>query len=352
MTGPLLTISAFARAVDLAPSALRYYDEAGLLPPAEVDPRTGYRYYTPALERRAQTIRRMREIGVPVETMRLVLNSSPERAAEILRGFAAQAAESARRVASAVADVVASLRAEDLAASPVVVTVDGPELAAALRRVSSAADVDSGSPLGVVLLDIAGSQLTLVATDRYWLAMWSMPLPGVHVGERRVVVPVGEVDGLAGWLSRQGMVTLSAAGDHTRVQGDDGEIAIATAEDRFPAYRLVLDDQPFPRGRVTVDRDLLLSAITGEASRVRLVVGRDRVTMSPQDGFEGAHLSAITSGEPVTVSFSAALLRSALTAMVGSAATLSYVAPDHAVQVTSADQRSFTALVMPVRLDE
>ncbi|MGH3741004.1 MAG: MerR family DNA-binding transcriptional regulator, partial [Micromonosporaceae bacterium] len=47
MTAPLLTISAFARAVHLTPSALRYYHEAGLLPPAEVDARTGYRYYTP-----------------------------------------------------------------------------------------------------------------------------------------------------------------------------------------------------------------------------------------------------------------------------------------------------------------
>ncbi len=43
VTRPLLTISEFARAVDLAPSALRYYHEAGLLPPTEVDPQTGYR---------------------------------------------------------------------------------------------------------------------------------------------------------------------------------------------------------------------------------------------------------------------------------------------------------------------
>jgi len=38
VTRPLLTISEFARAVELAPSALRYYREAGLLPPTEVDP--------------------------------------------------------------------------------------------------------------------------------------------------------------------------------------------------------------------------------------------------------------------------------------------------------------------------
>jgi hypothetical protein len=69
MTRPLLTISAFARAVDLAPSTLRYYDECGLLPPTEVDARTGYRYYTP----------RPRPAGAP--------GPAPER------GFADSAAE-------------------------------------------------------------------------------------------------------------------------------------------------------------------------------------------------------------------------------------------------------------------
>ncbi|HEY9354348.1 MAG TPA: MerR family DNA-binding transcriptional regulator, partial [Nocardioides sp.] len=47
MDEPLLTIGAFARAVGLTASALRHYDECGLLVPAEVDSGTGYRYYTP-----------------------------------------------------------------------------------------------------------------------------------------------------------------------------------------------------------------------------------------------------------------------------------------------------------------
>jgi len=53
---PLLTIGAFARAVGLTPSALRHYDECGLLRPAEVDHATGYRYYTPDLVRRAELV--------------------------------------------------------------------------------------------------------------------------------------------------------------------------------------------------------------------------------------------------------------------------------------------------------
>ena len=43
----LLTIGAFAKASRLSPKALRLYDELGLLPPARVDPMTGYRLYSP-----------------------------------------------------------------------------------------------------------------------------------------------------------------------------------------------------------------------------------------------------------------------------------------------------------------
>ncbi|GAA4859515.1 MerR family DNA-binding transcriptional regulator [Pseudonocardia benzenivorans] len=47
MDEDLLTIGAFSRATLLSPKALRGYHESGLLVPAVVDARTGYRGYTP-----------------------------------------------------------------------------------------------------------------------------------------------------------------------------------------------------------------------------------------------------------------------------------------------------------------
>jgi hypothetical protein len=41
----LLTVGAFARAARLTPKALRLCDELGVLPPAAVDPESGYRLY-------------------------------------------------------------------------------------------------------------------------------------------------------------------------------------------------------------------------------------------------------------------------------------------------------------------
>ncbi|MEU7021295.1 MerR family transcriptional regulator [Streptomyces sp. NPDC046203] len=62
----LLTIGDFARASGLSAKALRRYDETGLLPPARVDPYTGYRYYSPDQVEQARLVRWLRHIGMPL----------------------------------------------------------------------------------------------------------------------------------------------------------------------------------------------------------------------------------------------------------------------------------------------
>ncbi|MCX4981938.1 MerR family transcriptional regulator [Streptomyces sp. NBC_00572] len=62
----MLTIGDFARASRLSAKALRRYDELGLLPPARVDPFTGYRYYAVEQLERARLIAWLRGIGMPL----------------------------------------------------------------------------------------------------------------------------------------------------------------------------------------------------------------------------------------------------------------------------------------------
>ncbi|MGN6089371.1 MAG: MerR family transcriptional regulator, partial [Actinomycetales bacterium] len=101
MEQPLLTIGAFARAVGLSPSALRYYDECRLLRPAEVDETTGYRYYTPDLATRARAVIRLREAGVSIEAMRSALDGDADERRQVLReALAEQEAVAARRQAA------------------------------------------------------------------------------------------------------------------------------------------------------------------------------------------------------------------------------------------------------------
>jgi DNA-binding transcriptional MerR regulator len=71
----LLRIGPFSRASWLSIKALRAYHEAGLLVPAEVDPRTGYRSYTTAQLADAAIIRKLRQLDVPLEAIGEVLEA-------------------------------------------------------------------------------------------------------------------------------------------------------------------------------------------------------------------------------------------------------------------------------------
>lgn len=80
MTGDLLTIGAFSRRTGVSPRALRIYDESGLLRPAEVDPRTGYRRYGPAQLPVARAIRLLRDLEMPLDDIAALLGDpSPAR---------------------------------------------------------------------------------------------------------------------------------------------------------------------------------------------------------------------------------------------------------------------------------
>jgi DNA-binding transcriptional MerR regulator len=62
----LLTIGVFARRSWLSPRALRLYEQHGLLVPAVVDERTGYRWYRPAQLATARLVARLRRLDMPL----------------------------------------------------------------------------------------------------------------------------------------------------------------------------------------------------------------------------------------------------------------------------------------------
>src|ERR1700744_207345 len=71
----LLSIGDFSRMTFLSVKALRHYHEVGLLLPAEIDAGSGYRRYDVAQVPRGQVIRRLRELGMPLEEVRLVMDA-------------------------------------------------------------------------------------------------------------------------------------------------------------------------------------------------------------------------------------------------------------------------------------
>jgi DNA-binding transcriptional MerR regulator len=71
-----LSIGEFSRASYLSVKTLRHYHEVGLLEPAQVDPSSGYRYYRLDQIGTAQIIRRLRDLEMPVERVKAVLDAT------------------------------------------------------------------------------------------------------------------------------------------------------------------------------------------------------------------------------------------------------------------------------------
>jgi DNA-binding transcriptional MerR regulator len=74
----MLSIGRFADASGLTVTALRHYDEIGLLVPAHVDPETGHRYYDTGQIEQAVAIRRLRALELPLERIRALLDADAD----------------------------------------------------------------------------------------------------------------------------------------------------------------------------------------------------------------------------------------------------------------------------------
>lgn len=77
----LVPIGRFSRLCRLTVKALRHYDDLGLLRPALVDERSGYRYYAISQVADAERIRLLREADVPLEEVRAFLAAPDATAA-------------------------------------------------------------------------------------------------------------------------------------------------------------------------------------------------------------------------------------------------------------------------------
>jgi DNA-binding transcriptional MerR regulator len=100
-----MSIGDFSRMTCLTVKALRHYHDIGVLEPVEIDASNGYRYYAPSQVAVAQTVRRLRDLGMPLEEIRVIVKE-PDSAArdrlliEHLRRMEQQLRETELTVAS------------------------------------------------------------------------------------------------------------------------------------------------------------------------------------------------------------------------------------------------------------
>ncbi|MGW7415526.1 DNA polymerase III subunit beta family protein [Streptomyces sp. NPDC054863] len=391
----LLSIGAFARRVGLAPSALRFYDDCGVLRPARVDGSTGYRFYGLGQVARAVLVRRLREAGVPLVDAAVVLDGAPDDAREVLRGHARRTRDVARAAGSLIEEILRGLPEVAEVGAPVAggpvgggmasARLGGAELASAVRQVASA--VASGAlreefpVLGCVLVewDAAGDEVRLVATDRYRLAVRVLRASSAGAGPARVLVDAEELREVGAWALRAPEVEweTGAGGRSARVRVAGGSAAVAGAGGvagascgadeagewrelapytggEFPQYRMVLDGLSEVRHRVIVERAALRGVLAGGGGPVVLKSGAEGELVCEARGagrrevLRAVVLRAAGPG-PVRVAFDAEVLLQALDAGVGPDVLLEVASAVEPVVVRSADQGSFTTLVMPVQ---
>ncbi|MFD8980910.1 MerR family transcriptional regulator [Streptomyces sp. NPDC059564] len=349
-TPELMGISTFGRLVGLAPSALRFYDDCRVLLPAHVDPATGYRYYAETQRARATLLRGLRAAGLALPDVVTVLDGPPERARRVLERHRRTVRESGRAADAAVRAVLETLPAGPARTE---VTLGGPELASAVRQVAPAAGRDPEHPvLGCVLVEFDEDEVRFVATDRHRLSLRTLRPAAVTGPPGRLLVEAPALAALGAWAARAAEVTLTAGppGTPLTVSHPGGSRELPVSEGTYPAYRdmlAALEALPVPVHRVVVDRVALLGALDacGERPAVALELGPDRLRVAD------AELPAVC-GEatPVRVGFDPAVLAGALEASVGPDVLLEIPATARPALVRSADQGTFTTLVMPVAL--
>lgn len=108
----VLRIGELSRLSGVSVKTLRFYADAGLLPPAEVDAESGYRQYTVAQLATLRTILRLRELGIPLRDIKQVLDA-PGTMAECLRARRHEIGRSiagARRQLAAIDELLAGGR--------------------------------------------------------------------------------------------------------------------------------------------------------------------------------------------------------------------------------------------------
>lgn len=345
-----MPIGVFARRSGLTSSALRFYDDSGLLRPAEVDPASGYRYYTADQLGRATTLRRLREIAMPLPAVATVLDAGPEEAARLIDDHLARVlgdAEAARRTA-----VLLKSSLGDAPSLPVA-TLKGFVLADAVEQVLTATSREPDLPvLGGVRVEVDQEAVTLTATDRYRLSTRTLVPSEPPATAWAGTVCGDELRAAVAEVRRSALVRVEATAHGIRLRMADREDRYCRSlTEEFPDFRSMLAALPEVTTRVTLSKNVLLRALEehcGEQVALRFTGAGTHILMAGDERPE-TRLPAAVAGRELGVRFELTTLYPAVSTAVGPDVMLDLRGPDQPVTIRSADRGDLTTLAMPVR---
>ncbi|MFE3639186.1 MerR family transcriptional regulator [Streptomyces sp. NPDC059168] len=353
------SIGEMARDSGLGVSALRFYDRAGVLVPARVDPLSGYRWYGRGQLEEARVLARLRRAGMPLADVRLVLAAWPGTDTGLARSLL-QA--HLRRLESGLSEArveFSALRAlldhrekhmPPLHTAPIHLSVPAPALAAALDAVRFAVSTDPELPvLGGVLFDIDGDTLYVVATDRYRMAVARAAVAGYGGPRVQAVVPTALADAVRALLGGRESVRLELDGDRVVLEAGDRQVAGRRLDHDFPDYRRLVH---LPAGR---------RALVGvPAFRAALETGPVHEHSGSTADLTVLELAAggtVTIREdaetgPGRIAVNREFLLQALTAAAHDHLVLESTSPTAPLAIRHPDDEHPFSLLMPVRLED
>ncbi|MFE5600886.1 MerR family transcriptional regulator [Streptomyces coelicoflavus] len=372
------SIGEMARDSGLGVSALRFYDRAGVLVPARVDPASGYRWYAPEQLDEARVLARLRRAGMPLADIRLVLagwsGADPDLVRRLLQAHLRRLELGLAEARSEFSTLRALLdhRENPMTASPRTDTfrlsLGSPELAGAIDAVRFAVGKDPELPmLGGVLFDVDGDTLHVVATDRYRMAVARVtsaaaPAPSSpasasagHGGPReQVVVPAPLVDAMRALLGGDEAAGFAVEADRVTLEAGERQASGQRLAHDFPDYRRLVQ---LPAGRrVVVDVSALREALetgpvrTAEAGEPGPSARDVSVLAATDDGTVTVVGDGDADGNSVGVD--RGFLLDALAAADRDRLVLEFgAAPTAPLAVRRTDDEGTFSLLMPVRLD-
>ncbi|MFR9798311.1 MerR family transcriptional regulator [Streptomyces sp. MS06] len=351
------SIGETARDSGLGVSALRFYDRAGVLVPARVDPVSGYRWYAPGQLEEARLLARLRRAGMPLADVRLVLAGWSGADTVLVRELLDAHLRRLERGLSDARGEFSALRAlldrrenamTSFRSGTARVSVAASELAAALDAVRFAAGTDPELPmLCGVLFDIEGESLRTVATDRYRMAVAEAGITG-HGGSRvQVIVPTPLVDAMRALSDGRGTVRLRVDGERVALEAEDGQAAGRRVDHDFPDYRRLLP-RPAERRAVVEVAPFLEDLRNGP---VRRGEAAELSVLRVDDG-GAVVLCADDADAPDRVAVNRAFLRDALTAGARDRLVLELGAPTAPLAIRRPEDEGTFSILMPVRMDD
>ncbi|MEU0069337.1 MerR family transcriptional regulator [Streptomyces sp. NPDC006332] len=348
----LMPIGVFAQRSGLTSSALRFYADSGLLPPAEVDTVSGYRYYSADQVARATVLRQLREIAMPLAAVEAVLDAGADEASRLLDEHVSKVigdAVAAQQKAAVIKSVLGNVPGLPITA------LKSPVFADAVAQVLTATVCEPGmAVLAGLRIEASHEAVTLTATDRYRLSTRTLVPTEPPRQTWAGTVDGDELQGAVAEIRRSALVRLEAVrhGIWLRV-ADREDRHCRLLPEEFPDYRLMLASLGEVTTRVTISKELLLRALEEHpGERIALhVTAHGMHVRSADDEHPGIPLPASATGRALQIWFELTTLYPAVSTSIGPDVMLDLRGSDQPVTIRSADRGDLTTLVMPIKFD-